>query len=98
MEARTEARTLPLPLWRDCSRVYLTVGNRPGYRGNQPYRRGSVEVTDRFFDKTEPTKPPYSVNRSKTSVNRTGFVGFENHYCTGFLNPRLQSAARRRPL
>jgi hypothetical protein len=60
------------------SRVYLTVGNRPGYRGNQPYRRGSVGVTDRFFDKTEPTKPTYSVNRSKTSVIRTGFGGFEN--------------------
>jgi hypothetical protein len=66
------------------TRVYLTVGNRPGYRGNRPYRRGSVGVTDRFFDKTDPTKPTFSVNRSKTSVNRTGFVGFENRYCSGF--------------
>jgi hypothetical protein len=66
------------------TRVYLTVGNRPGYRGNRPYRRGSVGVTDRFFDKTDPTKPTFSVNRSKTSVNRIGFVGFENRYCSGF--------------
>jgi hypothetical protein len=36
------------------------------------YRRGSVGVTDRFFHKTEPTEPAYSVNRSKTLVNRTG--------------------------
>jgi hypothetical protein len=25
-------------------RVYLTVGNRPGYRGNRPYRPGPVTV------------------------------------------------------
>jgi hypothetical protein len=48
------------------------------------YRCGSVGVTDRFFDKTEPIKPAYSVNRSKTSVNQTGFASFENHYCSGF--------------
>jgi hypothetical protein len=65
-------------------RAYLTVGNRSGYRGNRPYRRGSVGVTDRFFYKTDPTKPTFSVNRPKTSVNRTGFVGFKNRYCSGF--------------
>jgi hypothetical protein len=31
-------------------------------------------VTDQFFDKTKPTKPAYSANRSKTSVNRIGSV------------------------
>jgi hypothetical protein len=61
-------------------------GKPVGYRGNRPYRCGSVGVTDRFFDKTEPTKSAYSVNRSKTSVNRSGFVGFENRYYSGFLN------------
>jgi hypothetical protein len=63
------------------------IGNRSGYRDNRPYRRDSIGVTDRFFDKTKPTKPAYSVNRLKISVNRSGFVGFENDYCSGFLNP-----------
>jgi hypothetical protein len=66
-------------------RAYLTVGNRFGYRGNRPYRRGSVGVTD-------PTKPTFSVNRPKTSVNRTGFVGFKNRYCSGFWNPAHYSS------
>jgi hypothetical protein len=26
------------------TRVYLTVGNRPGYRSNRPYRPGPVAV------------------------------------------------------
>jgi hypothetical protein len=58
-----------------------------------PYRCVSVGVTGRFFDKTEPTKPTYSVNRSKNSVNQIGFVGFENCncYCSGFLNPGTQA-------
>jgi hypothetical protein len=70
-------------------------GKPVGYRGNRPYRCGSVGVTDRFFNKTEPTKSPYSVNRSKTSVNRSGFVGFENRYCSGFLNPAQHSRSER---
>jgi hypothetical protein len=43
-------------------------GKPVGYRGNRPYRRGSVGVTDGFFDKIEPTKLAYSVNRLKISV------------------------------
>jgi hypothetical protein len=60
-------------------------GKTVGYRGNRPYRRDSIGVTDRFFDKIEPSKLAYSVNRSKNSVNRTRFVGFENRYCSGIL-------------
>jgi hypothetical protein len=70
---------------RCCRRQGSQIRGKPvGYR---PYRRGSVGVTDRFFDKTEPTKPAYSVNRSKTSIDRISFIGFENRYCSGFKNP-----------
>jgi hypothetical protein len=36
---------------------------------------------------TVPTKPSISANHSVWSVNRSGFVEFENRYCSGFLNP-----------
>jgi hypothetical protein len=36
---------------------------------------------------TVPTKPSFSANRSVWSVYRSGFVEFENPYCSGFVNP-----------
>jgi hypothetical protein len=38
------------------NRVHLTVGNRPGYRGNQPYRSGSVRKKLGYRSLTEPSK------------------------------------------
>jgi hypothetical protein len=66
------------------------------FRGNRSHRRGSLGVSDRFFDKTEPTKLVYSVNRSKTSINRIGFVGFENHFGSVFSNPEVMSFFQRK--
>jgi hypothetical protein len=36
--------------------VQLTVGNRPGYRGNRPYRSGSVRKKLGYRSLTEPSK------------------------------------------
>jgi hypothetical protein len=41
---------------RDLSRVHLTVGNRPGYRGNRPYRSGSVAKKLGYRSLTKPSK------------------------------------------
>jgi hypothetical protein len=38
------------------NRVHLTVGNRPGYRGNRPYRSGSVAKKLSYHSLTEPSK------------------------------------------
>jgi hypothetical protein len=40
-------------LW---NRVHLTVGNRPGYRSNRPYRSGSVRKKLGYRSLTEPSK------------------------------------------
>jgi hypothetical protein len=40
-------------LW---NRVHLTVGNRPGYRGNRTYRSGSVRKKLGYRSLTEPSK------------------------------------------
>lgn len=66
------------------------------FRSNRSHRRGWLGVSDRFFDKTEPTKLVYSVNRSKTSINRIGFVGFENHLGSVFSNPEVMSFFQRK--
>jgi hypothetical protein len=42
-------------------------------------------IGNRFL--TVPTKPRFSANRSVWSVYRSGFVEFENRYCSGFVNP-----------
>jgi hypothetical protein len=36
-----------LRAWAHTGRVHLTGGNRPGYRGNRPYRPGPVTVPAR---------------------------------------------------
>jgi hypothetical protein len=63
--------------------VHLTGGNRLGYRGNRPYRSGSVTKKLGYRSLTEPNKPLFSVYRPVLPVYQTGFAGFET-YGSGF--------------